>query len=416
MNADSTDRLDQDWPYLLTLLPDDLDASAREHRAIRRKRRISDAATLLRLALVFGFCGGSLRETAAWAAEHDIVKLSPVALYKRLRLAADWLGGLLTQTLQKCGAEAPTCPAPLRVRLRDATGLSRPGSKGTDWRLHLDFDLVGLRINDVKLSDCTEGESFDRLPTAPGDLVVGDRGHAHRQGIAGVHQAGGYVLVRLNWQNVPLLNEDGTPLDILAILRELAPGELLDRPVQTAPDAARGLAAVPGRLVAVRKSPEAAEATRRQLRKAARKKGKTPDQRTLEAADYVFFFTTVPSTLMEAWGVLALYRFRWQIEMTFKRMKGIVRLDELTARDDALCRTFIFAKLLGFLLVERLSRHEQAFSPWGYRLRATGFAVAAVSPHDGPRLSRHKSHEGSPTGSARSRCGSGPLPRFATSS
>jgi len=56
------------WPYLLGCLPEqDLEGSAREWGAIVRLREVDSASTLLRLALAYGFCQMSLRQTAAWA-------------------------------------------------------------------------------------------------------------------------------------------------------------------------------------------------------------------------------------------------------------------------------------------------------------------------------------------------------------
>jgi IS4 transposase len=64
------------------------------------------------------------------------------------------------------------------------------------------------------------------------------------------------------------------------------------------------------------------------------------------------------------------YRFRWQIELAFKRMKSILNLDELPAKDPALARTVLYAKLLAALLVEDFTTHFLAISPWGYTLRS----------------------------------------------
>jgi hypothetical protein len=147
--------------------------------------------------------------------------------------------------------------------------------------------------------------------------------------------------------------------------------------VQTAP-ASDGTAAVPGRLVAVRKSTPAAEAARRRVQAAARKKGRTPDARSLEAADYLFVFTTVAPAVLPAPAVLEVYRFRWQVELAFKRLKSLLALDEMAAQDDALCRLFLCIKLLGALLVEALSHQWVDFSPWGYGWPATAVGLAGV--------------------------------------
>jgi len=52
-----------------------------------RLREVDSASTLLRLALAYGFCQMSLRQTAAWAEAAGIARISDVALLKRLQKA-----------------------------------------------------------------------------------------------------------------------------------------------------------------------------------------------------------------------------------------------------------------------------------------------------------------------------------------
>jgi hypothetical protein len=392
----TTPALDTDWPLLLTLLPADLEASAKERGALRRKRGVPSAQALLRLAFAFAYAGLSLRAVATWARQTGVAFLSDVALLQRLRRAAPWAGHLLAQQLaQQAALRRDRLPAELTVRLIDATTASRPGSQGTDFRVHLRFDLGTLTITEVTVTDAQGGESLQQYSLAPGEIAVGDRGYAHRRGMAAASAAGAQVIVRLNWQNVPLQRRDGTAFPLLEHLRSLAAGEIGEWAVQTAP-AAAGVPAVPGRLIAVRKSPEAAEKSRRKLLAAARKKGKTPDARTLEATAYVFVFTTVSAERLTAPAVLEVYRFRWQIELAFKRLKGVLALDELTAKDPALCRLFLCIKLLGALLVEHLSHRWVDFSPGGYGPPAAAVAGPLVSGDGG---------DGAPGGGGRADAG-----------
>src|SRR5438094_1907872 len=48
----------------------------------------------------------------------------------------------------------------------------------------------------------------------------------------------------------------------------------------------------------------------------------------------------------------SLYRVRWQIELAFKRLKSILRLDRLPAKSPGLAQAWIAAHLLIALLVE----------------------------------------------------------------
>lgn len=392
---DTQPSIEAEWPFLLTLLPDDLEASARELGALTRKREVKRAADLLRLALVYGFCGWSLRNTALWAGEAGVAQLGAPALFQRLCQAGPWLGRLLLQLLAERAQAALPRQDGLRIVLRDATGVSEPGSAGTDFRVHVSFDLGTLTMAALAVTTAEGGETFGRLAVQPGDLVLGDAGHWQRAGIAAVGAAGGAVIVRVNWHNLALTDRAGTPLDLWGLLRGLAPTEVGEWEVQTAPCAAAP-DPVRGRLIALRKSPQAAEAARRRVRRNASKDGKTPSALALEAAEYVLVFTTLAGDRLGATAVLELYRFRWQGELAFKRLKSLLHLAALPAQGDALGYTFLAAKLLGAVLIEALSHRWVAFSPWGYRPQAAGVDLAGVSDAVGNAAARdwRRAHPG----------------------
>jgi hypothetical protein len=243
---------------------------------------------------------------------------------------------------------------PFRLRLVDATCVSQPGSKGTDWRVHLGLSLPQLAIDHVSVTDASKGETFCRFPVQPGDLVVGDRGYAHRQGLAAVCEAGGDFLVRINWHNLPMQHRDGAPVDVMAVLRQA--NGVAETPVQV--KTAQGT--LPARLVIVPLPQDKADKARKRIAKERRKKGRNVDPRTLEAAGYLAVLTSVPAERLDAQTILEIYRLRWQIELAFKRLKSLLELDELPAKDPDLARTFLYAKLLAALWLDDLTA---TFSP-----------------------------------------------------
>lgn len=360
--------LEHEWPYLLSFLPDEqvLEATAKSWGAIQRKRAVDSASTLLRLALVYGFCGYSLRQTAAWAEAAEVASLSDVALLKRFRKTSDWLGHLLGLKLAE---RVPPVPAnESRLRLVDATTVSAPGSKGTDWRVHLDFDLGALAISEIQLTQVRGGESLMRYEFEPGEVVVADRGYAHRSGLAHVLDGGAQFIVRLNSSAIPLQEPGGEDFELLKALRNLPEAEAGAFELEIKPDERKQIPALPVRLVALRKSEEAAEQARTKALKEAARKGKAIQPQTLELAGYILILTSTADLAAEE--VLEIYRFRWQIELVFKRLKSLLRLEELPAKDPDLARTFLYSKLLAALLLEELTHSYLSFSPWGYRLRA----------------------------------------------
>lgn len=355
-----------EWPYVLNMMPADLEGSARAKLAIVRKREVQSAGDLLRLALCYGLCDLSLRETAAWAKLLGIGELSAPAVFKRLKGAADWLGHLVLEWMQERGLAMPD--AKMAVRILDATAISTPGSTGTDWRVHLGLDLARLRITSVELTGPEGGETLVRHQIRPHEIVVGDRGYGHRAGIAHALEARGHVVIRINWQNFPLEAPSGAALDILSCLEILGAGEVGDWPVQfRANDRIYSM-----RLVALRKSEAAAEEARKRIRYEATRKGRTPHPDSLRAAAFVFVVTDLPTRLLPTVEVLELYRLRWQVEIFFKRLKSISHIDHLRAKDSELARTYIYANILGALILDELCSRALVFFPWGYPLIPAG--------------------------------------------
>lgn len=255
-----------------------------------------------------------------------------------------------------------------RLRLVDATTISQPGSTGTDWRVHLGFNLRSLAIDHVELTDSSGGETLTRFQFAPGEVVLGERGYAHRRGLYSVRQQGGDFIVRLNWQNVPLQDNDGLQVDLLALLRSLPEVRAKSFDLQISPDPGAHIPALPVRLAAIRNSEAAAGENRKRILQQSSKKGKTPAPRTLEAAGYIFVVTSLADAQASAEQVLDLYRFRWQIELAFKRMKGLLELGVLPAKEPGLARTIIYSKLLAALLLDDFTERFLSISPWGYQL------------------------------------------------
>ena len=68
------------------------------------------------------------------------------------------------------------------------------------------------------------------------------------------------------------------------------------------------------RLVAFRKPPEAAEASRVKARRAAQREGYVISGGTLAAAEWVIFITSLDAKTFSTSNIGELYRARWRIE------------------------------------------------------------------------------------------------------
>lgn len=356
--------LGKEWESLLRMLPRDVDLeeTLRQSGGLKRRREVRDAQTLLRLALVYSVCGKSLRWTAAWAEAQGLAHLSDVALMKRLRKAAAWLRQLLAAKLAEKLATAQSEPLGYRLRVVDATTASIPGSKGTDYRIHLGFDLGSLEIDRVDVTGAEGGESFARLAIGSGDLILADRGYAHRRGLAEVRRSGADFLIRINWQNLPLQDLQGHRIDLPQWLEQIQRSEVAELEVLTVAQDSQGIPSLPARLIAIRRDAGAVEAERQRIHQRARK-GREADARTLKAAEFFLLLTSVPRESLSAQRALELYRLRWQIEMTFKRLKGLLHLGDVPIKDRDLAQSYLCAKLLAALMLEDLTKDLLAFPP-----------------------------------------------------
>ena len=332
--------------------------------ALRRTRGFPDAAVLLRTLLVHLAGSCSLKEAVTCAQQAGWCDVSAVALFQRLRAAEQWLRWMADQLWQR--HPTPALPRGYRARAIDATTVSRPGSRGTDWRLHFGINLESLQCDFFEVTDAHGGETFQRIPVAKGDLLLGDRVYGTPPGIAHVVQRGGHVLVRVNHKALPLFDFSGKPFRLAERLRALKVGKCRKWSALVR----HGPCVYRGRLVAVKRSRWSAYRERRALRKRAAKKQKRLSKRAVFLAGYFYVWTDVPATVLDATAVLDWYRCRWQIELCFKRMKSILKLGELPKRRKDSCRAWLHGKLLVSLLLERLLDEAEHFSPWGYELDA----------------------------------------------
>jgi hypothetical protein len=373
----NTELVEFQWPYLATLIgsSEEIARSAMAAGALIRRREVRSADTLLRLAITYGFCGFSLRQTAAYAQTVGFATISDVALLKRLRRCGPWLGELLAHKLAQRAGRGELPGNQLRLRLIDATTVARPGSTGIDWRLHMSMDVSRGRVDHIELTDAKGAETLTRFAFASSDLVIADRGYAKAKDLDHVSRANAFFIIRTSRHSMKLEHRDGRPFDYVAGLNQLPEAAAGEFAVQVRVSPKHTL---PCRLIGIRKSEPAAERTRSKILAESRKKHRITDPRTLESAGFMALLTNLPVDQATPEQILDLYRFRWQIEMNFKDLKSVLELDALPAKDPALARTYLYAKLLGTFLIDDLTTRYLSFSPWGYKVQPAPLDLAAT--------------------------------------
>ena len=363
MNTELPIWLNESWNELVETIPVDLEATAQSCNALQRRRGIRSATDLLRMVLIYALTL-SLRATALWVACLGLADVTYQAVAKRIHAASAWLDHLIQALLLPQLAVPEALGQTTRsLVIVDASTFSRPGSPGTEWRLHLRFAPFIQQPTNVVLTDAHGGEHIRQVDLQAEDIVLADRCYGVWSNMEYVFEARADAVFRISWNTFPLVFlEDGQQVDLPAWLKSLSPTTTIaERDVAAKDDPQRR----PLRLIAGRLPQEAADRARAKIRKAARRKGRTPDRRTLLAAGFCILITTLPAERWPAEELLALYRVRWQVEWCIRRWKSLCELKRLPAYPAPIAEEVLKAKLILILLLHQcLARLDLPWHQW----------------------------------------------------
>lgn len=333
-----------------TLLPSDLQESARAVGALIRCRNVPDATALLRMALAYAISDLSLKDVAAWASSLHVAEITGPGLFYRLREAESWLEHVLAQVLaQDVASAAGAWP----VRVVDATVINGPGDEPVQWRAHVLINPATGGFRSVELTDHHGGEKLRRHHFEKGEIVLGDRAYGTARGLYAVRQAEAHAVVRFVPANLRACDEQHRRIYLSEREAEVPAVGVVEFqitiPVPPKPtkshkiwDSAKAVAWIPARVIAAR----------------------------TRAGEVIWIITTLGAAELSAMQVMALYRLRWQIELLFKRLKSLLHLDTLPSRQGPTAKSWMLARLLAAALAQRLVQPSGPLSPWGYELRS----------------------------------------------
>lgn len=333
------------WGHALSFLPENLDEMAVQTGAIRRRRGVETGEQLLRSFLLYA-SQGSFRTASALSKSSGLLDMTPEGLFYRLSRAEDFLESVLLSLTREMMA-----PVGFRMLIVDATTVCGPGSTGTDWRIHVGYDPVEGRPCSIRTTDVHTGESLALHPLGPGLLVVGDRFYGTAKEVHTALAAGSDVLVRVQQGAIRLVEDSGQRLSWPELATKVpSTGAVcfeFDMPVPP-PGKRKGSGW---------KTSEATFWHRVRLMGARNREG-----------EVVWLVTNLSPERLSEEQAYELYRVRWQVELYFKRLKSIGDLDLLNSRDGPTAKASLLAKLI-LLVLANLLANQEAFSPYGYRIR-----------------------------------------------
>ena len=180
--------------------------------AVERLRGFPSPDVLLRTLMLHVARGYSLRETVVRAKLANWADISDVALLKRLRNSEEWLRLLCVELLRENVAHRLEETIGWTIRIVDGTIVREPGKTGSQWRILYSIRLPSLACDFFEVTATIgegSGESLNRLPVGPHELILADAGYCSIAGIEYVWRHGADVLVRVNPQRFVAYSANG---------------------------------------------------------------------------------------------------------------------------------------------------------------------------------------------------------------
>jgi hypothetical protein len=222
-------------------------------------------------------------------------------------------------------------------------------------------------MHQVSVTDRRGGERLNRSTWQAGDVIVADRGYGYRRSVAWAVPQRADVIVRIHPATFPLETDAGQPFNVLHWLRQRGSPER----------EWGGWGWWQGqryrvRLLAAQLDAHATHHARCRQRRKAQKAGRTITAPTLAGAGWLLLITPLDAGTWSAADVLYVYRARWQVELVFKKMKQLLRLNQIRSQH----RTSVEATVRALLIAWAL--HESTMTLLRTLLRATALPEQAV--------------------------------------
>lgn len=345
---------------LMAELPTEYEEDCFKQGAITRLRGVSSPADLMMLSLFHLQNGCTLLEISEVARITKLGEMSDVAFMKRFAKCGDWFKTINNKlaTHGPIDYRKPTWMEGKQVVAVDASDVTEKGRSGRIYRLHYALDVFKMGSVDHLITDVKVGESLVNFDLKPGYLVIGDRAYSSINGIKHCEQSGAEYILRMRMTSFTVRDDQGAPIDMLETIKDIKGKEYVDlRAFATNLDGE----IVPIRICARRKEPEAIVRTQKRLKKKESKKQCKISQEAKFFNEYIVIATNLHDEIT-AEEILDAYRFRWQVEIYFKRLKSILDFGELPKRRTDSVIAWLNGKLMVALLIE-IFISKGSFSP-----------------------------------------------------
>ncbi len=259
---------------------------------------------------------------------------------QRHQMLAKMLGGTGILDVLAVDASQVSLPAEAAVTL-PSTSDDHGGFKLTAV-LSLLFQCIGrVSVTDARTHD---RKAFKLARWLHGQLLLFDRGYSDHGLFKTIAERGGTFVTRLKESSVPVITAIQCGLGQTHIGQALT-GEL----------PYRGVVDLDARF----RLRNGGTAVFRVIRVTVQQDTRDGFVRDID----IWLVTNLAADVFSAEQIATIYRMRWQVEILFRALKTVGRLDQLRSANIAVIRVFIFATLLGLVLAHDISAKMRQARP-----------------------------------------------------
>ena len=348
-----------DWaPGIASIIremPNGYEEACFETGAIVRKRDIKNPDDLMMLDLFHLMTGCSLVEISTISALAEIGDISDVAFMKRFKNCNKWFEWIIDKVISDglISYQLPDSISGFRVLAIDASDVVEKGRSARTYRLHFALDIKKMTAALYNIV----GEKLSNFSLNKGDLVLADRAYGTATSIQHCNECGADYILRIRANGLSLCNENGDRINLYEHMADTEAGDYYC----FAKTKENGL--LPIRVCFKKKDPDALKRTQKGLHKRETKRQFVISDETKAFNEYIVVITSL-SDSVSASEVLDAYRYRWQVELYFKRLKSILNYGELPKKTEESIFAWLNGKLMIALLMEKIIGRA-SFSPTG---------------------------------------------------
>jgi len=337
---------------LIKEMPEGYEAACFKEKAITRKRGIENPDDLMMLSLFHLLNGCSLTEISAIAELTKLGKVSDVAFMNRFENCNNWFLWIISN-LTTNGAASYNKPEWLEqynVMGVDASDVKEKGRSGRLYRLHFALDIFKMRSAQYNITTNKTGESLRNFEVNKNDLYIADRGYVSLNGVEYCLSGSGSFVFRMRKNSFKVYDSTDAEVNLLEHLKDMEDDNELDLKVHA--NGSNGKK-IPLRICAKRKTADAIEDTKKKLRRREQKNQAKINDDTKTFNEYIVLVTNLTDKILSK-DILELYRYRWQIEIYFKRLKSIMDFGQLPKRRPESIMAWLNGKLMISILIEKI--------------------------------------------------------------